>query len=68
MLNYFRYISLGIEEKFLLSVERKSLKALKNKRARLREKVAFAKNEAIRRHNLKLLEIIEDKIRRRWHE
>ena len=60
MLNFFRkyYAS---EDNFELNLKRKGLKALKNKRARLRERVAFVGNES----NIKLLRAVEEEIKRR---
>ena len=60
MLNSFRkyYAS---EDNFELNLKRKGLKALKNKRARLRERVAFVENES----NIKLLRAVEEEIKRR---
>ena len=60
MLNFFRRNNAS-KDKFVLSLKRKSLKALKNRRARLRERVAFGCNE----NNIKLLRAVEEEIKRR---
>ena len=65
MLNFFQRNQTMPEREFALGIRRKGLKTLKNKRARLRERVAFAANESIRKSNKKLLQAVEDEIRRR---
>ena len=64
MLNFFRKNNAS-EDNFELNLKRKGLKALKNKRARLRERVAFAATENIRQNAIKLLRAVEDEIKSR---
>ena len=61
----FRRNSNTNELDFIFALKRKGLVTLRNKRARLRERIAFAKAEWMRQRDMKFLQTVEHEIKRR---